>query len=412
MEKEIKVSIICISYNHVNTIGKAIESFLSQRTSFGYEIIVHDDASTDGTADILREYETRKIPNLKIVYEKQNQFCGGQFVNIVYELVRKSHGSYIAICEGDDYWIDDNKLQIQFDYMEEHPDCVMTAHNGIWVGNRQYDIAPANGFTEEKDLTVEEIIRHKRGCFPTASVMVRKEHYFLEPPFDGLSVGDWPLQLQCIDRGKIHYFDRIMSVYNYQTYNSWSSRMKEAYKKKIEHALEMIDFLQRLNVYWEYRYDGDIQNSMETYAIAVLRAIDKDHNPLEELEKVHKETEKKYDSAYSFIVKKIREREEEKQRIRKFVESNNKIFIMGCGKMAKELYELLCVMEIAVEGFVVSNDQTAILEYKGKKVQKLSQIVGESSELGILVGIQLNLKDEVILSLKQNGIKNYYWPSI
>lgn len=412
MKKDIKVSVLCISYNHVDTIRKAIESIISQRTSFEYEIIVHDDSSTDGTEDILRDYESRNIPNLKIVYERQNQYSRGQLNNIIFKLVRKSQGCYLALCEGDDYWIDYNKLQIQFDYMEKHKECVMTAHNGIWVGNRQHDIVPANGFEEEKDLSVEEIIRHKRGCFPTASIMVRKEHYYLEPPFDGLSIGDWPLQLQCIDRGDIHYFDRIMSVYNYEMNNSWSSRMRTSSKMKIEHSLEMIDFLQRLNAYWKYRYDRDILNAMEMYAVEALRSIDKNLNPMKELERVYNETDKKYVSAFSYVLKKSEERAEEKQRIREFVECNNKIYIMGCGEIAKELYELLLSMKIDIEGFVVSNNQKVALEYEGKKVNKLSQIKGETDKVGILVGIHPNIKTEIIMSLEENRIRNYYWPSI
>lgn len=117
------VSICCITYNHVNYIRDAIEGFLIQKTSFPFEIIIHDDASTDGTVEIIEEY-ANKYPDLFVkILQKENQWSkggGSIFARFVFPIAR---GKYIALCEGDDYWTDSLKLQKQVDIMEENPDC-------------------------------------------------------------------------------------------------------------------------------------------------------------------------------------------------------------------------------------------------------------------------------------------------
>lgn len=122
-----KVSICCITYNHENYIGDAIEGFLSQLTSFSFEIIIRDDASTDNTVSIINEYQ-KKYPNIiKPLYEKENTYQQGiKPLSVVFSYAK---GEYIAICEGDDYWADDNKLQMQIDFLENHPEYIITYHD-------------------------------------------------------------------------------------------------------------------------------------------------------------------------------------------------------------------------------------------------------------------------------------------
>ena len=117
------VSICCITYNHSLFIQEAIECFLSQETTFPVEILIHDDASTDGTEKIIQEYEKRYSGLITPVYQKENQFSKGRnpFVEFLIPLIC---GKYIAICEGDDYWIDTLKLQKQVDVFNEYPDTV------------------------------------------------------------------------------------------------------------------------------------------------------------------------------------------------------------------------------------------------------------------------------------------------
>lgn len=120
------LSICCAAYNHERFIRECLDGFLMQETTFPVEILIHDDASTDGTADIIREYEARYPQAIKPVYEKENQYSKG--TGDLFSLKRAS-GQYIAICEGDDYWTDPTKLQTQVDFLDRNPDYVICYHD-------------------------------------------------------------------------------------------------------------------------------------------------------------------------------------------------------------------------------------------------------------------------------------------
>jgi glycosyltransferase involved in cell wall biosynthesis len=124
---QIKVSICCVTFNHETYIRKCLEGFVMQQTDFGFEVIVHDDASTDGTADIVREFES-KYPHLfRCIYQTENQFLKQ---NVLFNLmVPASKGIYIALCEGDDYWTDIHKLQAQVDLFSANSELSMVCTN-------------------------------------------------------------------------------------------------------------------------------------------------------------------------------------------------------------------------------------------------------------------------------------------
>ena len=122
-ERPVMVTIRCITYNHERYIRQCLDGFVMQKTNYRYEIVIHDDASTDRTADIIREY-VNKYPGLFIpIFEEENQYNNWDFV--VEQINANIHGKYIALCEGDDYWIDPLKLQKQVDFLEKNPNTSM-----------------------------------------------------------------------------------------------------------------------------------------------------------------------------------------------------------------------------------------------------------------------------------------------
>lgn len=151
--KEPLVSVCCITYNHVPFIRKAIEGFLMQKTDFPIEILIHDDASTDGTTEIIREYET-KYPDLIFpIYEEVNQYQNGHAGDIDFFNYKRARGKYIAYCEGDDYWTDPLKLQKQVDFMEANPEysvCFHTFRNHF-VNTDEYVEARSTKFLMERN---------------------------------------------------------------------------------------------------------------------------------------------------------------------------------------------------------------------------------------------------------------------
>ncbi|MBE6319857.1 MAG: glycosyltransferase [Bacteroidales bacterium] len=175
------VSICCITYNHAQFIRKCLDGFLMQQTDFPIEILIHDDCSTDGTTEIIKEYEARYPKLIFPIYEDVNQYQNGKSAEIDLYNYRRARGKYIAYCEGDDYWTDPQKLQKQVDFMEENSDYSVCFHDcmvsNIW-----------NGICEKKsilstdddcDITVDEFLNGKNRIGQPLTMLFRKEVYDL-----------------------------------------------------------------------------------------------------------------------------------------------------------------------------------------------------------------------------------------
>lgn len=263
------VSISCISYNHGMFIKKALDSFLEQKTNFPFEILLHDDASTDGTADMIRAYAVRYPEIVKPVYQTENQHSKGINVSKVYNYPR-AKGKYIAICEGDDYWTDPDKLQLQFDYMENHPQCSFCFHNakvcymnGVYRQNflPMDDFKPLHFRREDADYNPGELIL--LGFIPTASIFARKEYMLDMPDFCPNPVcGDLPLRLILSTYGPAHYFDRFMSMYRTANPNSISGQMQKSVVKMEEtttgHERILRGFDQCTDYKWHEQIEYDV----------------------------------------------------------------------------------------------------------------------------------------------------------
>lgn len=130
MDRQPLVSICCTTYNHARYIRQALDGFLSQKCDFPIEILVHDDASTDGTADILAGYAERYPGVVLPMFETENQYSKGVPINETFNFPR-ARGKYIALCEGDDYWREETKLARQIAHMEGDPGCTFCFTNGL-----------------------------------------------------------------------------------------------------------------------------------------------------------------------------------------------------------------------------------------------------------------------------------------
>lgn len=122
-----KLSICCLAYNHEFFIRKCLDGFMMQKTDFPFEVLIHDDASTDNTPQIIREYQSKYPDIIKPIFQKENQYSKGIWITGIHQLPR-AKGKYIAFCEGDDYWTDPYKLQKQVDFLETHPDYSLCCH--------------------------------------------------------------------------------------------------------------------------------------------------------------------------------------------------------------------------------------------------------------------------------------------
>lgn len=215
-EHKPQITIICLVYNQELYLQKCLNGFIMQKTNFAFEAIVHDDVSTDKSADIIREYATKYPDIIKPIYETENQYSKYGFGNIFNIILANSSkdSKYVAFCEGDDYWTDPLKLQKQFDFMEANPEYSMCFHNAMihYQGGKYKDKA----FAELEDRDYQPIELYEKWLVPTASIFARKDIYIqqqLKLNDPNFLYGDNPLIISLAYAGKVHCINEIMSVY-------------------------------------------------------------------------------------------------------------------------------------------------------------------------------------------------------
>ncbi len=239
------VSIVCDTYNHAPYVRDALDSFLAQKTDFPFEIIVHDDASTDGTADIIRAYEAANPALLRCVYRTENIYSHDTKIleHYVFPLAR---GKYIAICEGDDYWTSSDKLQKQVGYMETHPECTLCICAADTVdpqGTRTGEVAP---YEEDRIVSMDDLIRGSGGFIATASIVAPTKLAKERAPFCDLSdVDDAVLQLWFGMNGTVYYFAEPMCAYRTVVPGSWTETFFSArHAERVLHHEAMVRALE------------------------------------------------------------------------------------------------------------------------------------------------------------------------
>jgi len=237
MEEKItcKVSVLCAAYNHEEYLRQTLDSFLNQKTDFPFEVLVNDDASTDSTGDIIREYAARYPEIIRPFYQKENLYS--RRINL-YDVVffPACRGEYIAVCEGDDYWNDSEKLQLQVDWLDAHPEYSACVHNSIGRFSDQPDkvLFAQDG---DRDIPFEQVVQGMSHAYHTSSILARRE-FILNPP-DYRDVAyhqgyftDYAVGVRLGLAGKVRFLDRCMSVYRIGSNPSaWSRGVGQEYHK-------------------------------------------------------------------------------------------------------------------------------------------------------------------------------------
>lgn len=256
------VSINCMTYNHKAFIRQCLDGFMMQKCSFDFEVLIHDDASTDGTQDIIREYEVKYPDIIKPIYQKENQYSKGIDPSLKYNAPRVK-GKYIALCEGDDYWTDPYKLQKQVDFLESHPDYVMCSHRF-----NQY-IQDKNLLEEEKNLTFQGADYDLKNLIggkwltQTLTVMYRRSALDLkEYESYGMSM-DIILFYALLKNGKGYCFPDIMATYRLHGGGVWSEVSLNQRR--------LIEFRARLAIYSVERSDSAAMFLLYQFAKAMSR---------------------------------------------------------------------------------------------------------------------------------------------
>ncbi|WP_142825930.1 glycosyltransferase family 2 protein [Planococcus soli] len=264
------VSIVCTSYNHGDYIAEAIDSFLMQKTNFEFEILIYDDASTDQSPRVIKQYENNYPSLIKPIYQTQNQYSKGVRVEMFNH--NRASGKYIAVCEGDDYWTDPYKLQKQVDYMERHPACSMTVHAADRVlSDKKKILSSVRPEKGNAIFSVERVIEGGGDLIATNSMVYSKEKVKVLAPFYlNATVGDYPLVILAALHGTVDYLDDNMSAYRVGVKGSWTERELATSMKRINHYRDMEKMFDEINEYTEYRYSSALEKVKLGYRFSLL----------------------------------------------------------------------------------------------------------------------------------------------
>jgi glycosyltransferase involved in cell wall biosynthesis len=218
------VSICSITYNHEKYIAQAIEGFVGQKTTFPFEIIIHDDASTDKTPQIVKYYENKYPELIKPIYQKENQFSKGIKPSPTY-VWPKAQGKYIALCEGDDYWTDPYKLQKQVDFLELNPDYAMCWHDAMSINEKGKVITKSRLVRYSKESVFSEIELMKGVSVLTMTVLFKNISSSIPNEFYMVLNGDTFLFSMMGMFGKGMYMKDILpAVYRIHDGGVWSKK--------------------------------------------------------------------------------------------------------------------------------------------------------------------------------------------
>ncbi len=245
MQRDPLVSIRCLVYNHEPFLRQCLDGFVMQQTTFPFEAIVHDDASTDGSAAIIREYAEKYPDIIKPIYETENQYSKHDgSLNKIMDAAIHPAVKYIAVCEGDDYWTDPQKLQLQVDFLESNPDYSFSVHEyKVWNEVKQeyepHQLEVLKGVKGNLALSLEDFAT--RVFFTKTLTSVYRRSALDNSKYDKYdSKFDWMLFYALITQGKCYLFNRAMGVYRVQPNSvTASTNLQELYLKTREAMLSI-----------------------------------------------------------------------------------------------------------------------------------------------------------------------------
>ena len=210
------VSVIMITYNQEKYVEQAVRSVLSQRTAFDFEIIIADDASTDNTVEICRRLSEEYPGRINLIARSRNLGTSGNY----FDAWSRCKGRYIAICEGDDWWLSKDKLSLQVQYMEEHPDCTVCFHRVINYYPEKHNWSGC-GIPKQYDFGLNELAQSN--IITNLSVMYRALPHSAIPDWVKLTpLFDYAMHMLHAAEGRIHFIPKVMGAYRKHSVGIWS----------------------------------------------------------------------------------------------------------------------------------------------------------------------------------------------
>lgn len=409
MSDDILLTVWCLTYNHKKYVRQALQGIVSQKTGFKFNVYIFDDASTDGTSDIVREF-AQKYDNVTAVIPKKNSHEKKHRRRFKNWLEKKYLvGKYVAWCELDDFWIDNNKLQIQVGFMEQHPEYSLTVHNAIRLNEQTGETIMLNCYGDsDREISASELIARKNGNVASCSMVFRKDAWFYDKDsiFGKCGIGDMPHQLNAILHGKVYYFSRIMSLYHYRASGAWTNMMANDVNLWINHCLNMMEFYSKYNLLTCGNYQDGCIDAIHRYYRWLSNRINKDN--IETVLNHYKDTPQ-----YGLVKRSVgrycivSDDDCLPEEIYEFINRNSLIFIYGIGEYGTKIGNKLKGRGIDFSGFIQTVKTSDVC--CGKQVYGLDQM-DNIEDYGIIIGVGDSYRNELSVILENKGIKNIYSP--
>jgi glycosyltransferase involved in cell wall biosynthesis len=209
MEQDIVVSVCMITYNHERYIEEAIDSVLSQKTNFHYRLVIGEDYGPDSTRQICERYAEKYPSKIKLLSSEKNLGMQPNFVRTLMACT----GEYVALCEGDDFWCDENKLQKQYDILNANRELAISVHETqILYSDNTTQLLVKPIYKAKSEYSQKEMLEAVLPAYQTTSLFFRQIKEYPEWLNHSI-VGDIPVFLLAVLQGKLHYSDEVMSVY-------------------------------------------------------------------------------------------------------------------------------------------------------------------------------------------------------
>lgn len=247
-DSDIKVSICCITYNHEKYIKQALDSFLAQKTNFAFEILVGEDKGSDSTLDILNKYKEKYPELIKLITSEKNLGANGNIRNVISH----AQGDYIAFCEGDDFWVDQYKIQKQYEELIKRPDVKFCFHPAYALHDDGVQIERFHKGDEIHLFSVVDVLSTNGQFCPTSSYMFKKDVVIAFPAwFENAPIGDLFIELYSMKDSGGLYIPWTMSVYRLFSENSWSTEIRKDFNKNINTQNKIIEYTEKCSIDFE-----------------------------------------------------------------------------------------------------------------------------------------------------------------
>jgi len=255
-----KLSVAMITYNHEKFIVQALDSVLMQEVDFDYEIVIGDDLSQDRTREILLDYQAQYPEKIRLLFYETKQGVGGN----ICEVLTSCQGEYIALLEGDDYWIASDKLQLQIDFLEANPDFVLSFHTAkLYSEEENRDSGLRTGLNSLSGTVFSWADLTDDGVFPvTCSVVYRRSALNLPQWVRGLRIVDVVIFSLLAQNGLFKYVDQVMSVYRIHNGGIWSG------SSVLDRHVYPLPTFEHLNRHYQFRYADEFKLRMRYAGVA------------------------------------------------------------------------------------------------------------------------------------------------